>query len=72
VLERKRAALDAQIKALNSEFAAEELELESSIRQQVLSEEQLDLERNAMNRIRLGDFKVKDRVTPVKAVGDSE
>jgi circadian clock protein KaiC len=58
VLERKRSALDAQIKTLNLEFAAEEQELERSIRQQMLIEKQLGLERDAMNRIRLGDPKL--------------
>jgi circadian clock protein KaiC len=71
-LERKRATLDAQIKALNSQFAVEELELERSIRQQMLSEEQLNLERNAMNRIRLGESKITSLVTPAKAAGDSQ
>jgi circadian clock protein KaiC len=70
-LERKRSALDAQIKMLNMKFAAEEVELESSINQEMLSEKQLELERDVMNRLRLGDSRSTDRTITEKAVGDS-
>jgi circadian clock protein KaiC len=70
-LERKRSALDAQIKMLNMEFAAEEMELESSINQEMLSEKQLEQERDAMNRLRLGESRSTDRTTSANAVGDS-
>jgi circadian clock protein KaiC len=70
-LERKRSALDAQIKTLNMEFAAEEMELESSIRQQISSEKQLEMERDAMNRLRSGDSRLTDTTASVKAAGDS-
>ena len=53
-LERRRSALDAQIKALQLEFSGEELELERIIREQQSRESQLELEREAMNRARLG------------------
>jgi circadian clock protein KaiC len=71
-LERKRSALDAQIKSLNLEFAAEELELDTSIKQQLLSEKQLELEREEMNRMRLGDSSVNKPMKPAKALGDSQ
>ena len=60
-LERKRSALEAQIKVLKMDFAAEELELERIIRQQQSREKQLELERDAMNRIRVG--------TPEQTIG---
>lgn len=53
-LERKRRAVDAQVKALQVEFAAEEIELERAIQQQEAAENQINLERDAMNRIRIG------------------
>jgi circadian clock protein KaiC len=71
-LESKRSALDAQIKTLNLEFAAEELELERSIKQQMLSEKQLGLERDAMNRIRMGDSSRTTDMASAKAAGDSK
>ena len=71
-LERKRRALDAQIKSLNSEFAAEELELEGAIRQQQSSENQLVVEREQMNRIRLGDSTFKKPLKKAKALGDAK
>ena len=72
LLERKRGALDAQIKTLNLEFATEELELERSIKQLTLSEKQLGLERDAMTRIRLGDFRKNKGAASAKASGDSK
>ena len=54
-LERKRSALEAQIKALEMEFGAEELDLQGTIRQQEAREKQLELERDAANRIRSGE-----------------
>jgi len=71
-LERKRSALDAQIKSLNLEFAAEELELENSIKQELLSEKQLELERVEMNRVRLGDSSLGNSLEPARALGDSK
>lgn len=56
-LERKRSALDAQIKVLKMDFAAEELGLERIIHQEQTREKQLELERDAMNRMRLGESK---------------
>jgi len=53
-LERKRGALEAQIRALQVEFMAEELELERTIGQQRSRETQLQLERDAMTRLRSG------------------
>jgi circadian clock protein KaiC len=70
-LERKRCALDAQIKTLNMEFAAEELELETSIKQQMLSERQLEQERDTMNRLRMGDSRSMDQTASAKAAVDS-
>jgi circadian clock protein KaiC len=69
-LERKRSALDAQIKSLNLEFTAEELELEAAIRQQMLSQTQLELEREEMNRIRLGDSSLSMPRKSATATGD--
>jgi hypothetical protein len=54
------------------EFAAEELELERSIKQQMLSEKQLELERDAMNRIRLEDSKLTRVWQRQKPWGDSK
>ena len=54
-LERKRNALEAQIKVLKMDFAAEELELERTIRLDQLRENQLELERDTMSRIRAGN-----------------
>jgi hypothetical protein len=70
-LERKRSALEVQIKTLNMEFAAEEMELESSIKQQVSTEKQLELERDTMTRLRLGDSRLNDTPASAKAAGDS-
>jgi circadian clock protein KaiC len=53
-LGRKRSALEAQIRILKMDFAAEELELERIINQQQSREKQLEIERDAMNRIRIG------------------
>jgi circadian clock protein KaiC len=53
-LERKRSALEAQIKVLNMDFDAEKLALERIINQQQSRERQFALERAIMNRIRLG------------------
>jgi circadian clock protein KaiC len=54
-LERKRSALEAQIRVLQMEFGAEESELERVIGQQKLRQRQLEVERDAMNRIRSGE-----------------
>lgn len=66
-LDRKRSALEAQIKVLQMEFGAEELELERIIGQQRSRESQLQVEREAMNRIRSGDS--EDRIDPEIAAG---
>jgi circadian clock protein KaiC len=57
-LERKRCALEAQIKVLQTEFSAEELELERIISQQQSREHQLQLERDDMNRVRSGEARI--------------
>ena len=73
-LERKRSALEAQIKVLKMDFAAEELELERIIGQQQTREEQLQLERDAMNRLRTGTPEHSPRETThpalAKGAGD--
>jgi circadian clock protein KaiC len=71
-LERKRSALEAQIKVLKMDFAAEELELERTIRQQQSREKQLEMERDAMNRIRTGASEQKMESAIAKTAGDSE
>ena len=71
-LERKRSALDAQIKGLKLDFSAEELELERMIKQQQSREKQLDLERDAMNRIRSGAAEKKIDSASAKSAGDSK
>ncbi len=71
-LERKRSALDAQIKVLKLDFAAEELELERMIKQKQSREKQLDLERDAMNRIRSGAAVQKIDSASAKSAGDSK
>jgi circadian clock protein KaiC len=62
-LERKRSALEAQIKVLKMDFAAEELDLERTIKKQQSRELQLEEDRDAMNRIRRGE--------PEQAAGSS-
>jgi circadian clock protein KaiC len=58
-LERKRAALEAQIKVLKMDFSAEELELERIIKQRESREKELEVGRSAMNRIRSGNQESK-------------
>jgi circadian clock protein KaiC len=70
-LERKRSALEAQIKVLRTEFAAEELELERIVLRQQTREKQLELERDAMNRIRLGDAGKTLDSALAKSAGDA-
>jgi len=53
-LERKRKALEAQIMVLKAEFAGEEIELERAISEQQNRENQMELDRGAMSRLRLG------------------
>ena len=72
VLERKRSALDAQIKVLKMDFAAEELELERRIRQQQTREKQLDQERDAITRIRSGAAERTVDSAFAKSAGDSK
>jgi circadian clock protein KaiC len=71
-LERKRSALEAQIKALRMDFGAEELELERVINQQKLRENQFQLEREAMNRMRLGDSRQKIDLKTAAGAGDKK
>jgi circadian clock protein KaiC len=71
-LERKRSALDAQIKVLKMDFAAEELELERIIRMQQSRETQLELERDAMNRIRTGTPEQATDSALAKGAGDAK
>ncbi len=71
-LERKRSALEAQINVLKMDFAAEELELERIIHQEQSREKQLELERDAMNRIRLGESEQTMPVAAVTAAGDAK
>lgn len=70
-LNRKRSVLEAQIKALQMDFGAEELELERIINQQKTRENQLRLERDAMNRIRSGDSQLRIKLEAA-AAGDEE
>jgi circadian clock protein KaiC len=53
-LERKRSALEAQMKVMKLDFGAEELELERVIGEQRSREMQLQVEREAMDRFRRG------------------
>jgi circadian clock protein KaiC len=69
-LERKRNALEAQIKVLKMDFAAEELELERIISQQQSREKQLQLERDAMNRMRMGESDQTTDSAIAKSAGD--
>jgi circadian clock protein KaiC len=71
-LERKRSALDAQIKVLKMDFAAEELELERVIKLQQSRETQLELERDAMNRIRTGPPEQTTDSAMAKGAGDAK
>jgi circadian clock protein KaiC len=71
-LERKRSALDAQIKVMKMDFAAEELELERIIRMQQSRETQLELERDAMNRIRTGTPEQTTDSAMAKGAGDAK
>ena len=52
-LEQKRYALEAQIKALQAEFAAEELEVDRTVRIQQARAAQVEQEREAMTRSRM-------------------
>jgi circadian clock protein KaiC len=70
-LERKRGAVEAQIKVLKMDFAAEELELERIIAQQQSREKQLEQERDAMNRIRTGAPEQTTDSALVKGAGDA-
>ena len=69
-LERKRNTLEAQIKVMKMDFAAEELELERIIRQQQSREKQLQVERDAMNRIRMGESDQTTDSAIAKSAGD--
>ena len=71
-LERRRSALEAQIKVLKMDFAAEELELERIIHQEQSREKLLELERDAMNRIRLGESEQAIRLAAAKSAGDAK
>jgi circadian clock protein KaiC len=69
-LERRRNALEAQIQVMKMDFAAEEQELERIIRQQQSREEQLRLERDAMNRMRTGEPDQTTDSAIAKSAGD--
>ncbi len=71
-LDRKRAALEAQIKVMNMDFAAEELELERTIQEEQSREEQLELEQRAMNRIRMGSAQEPEDSASAAGVGDTK
>jgi circadian clock protein KaiC len=71
-LERKRSALEAQIKVLKMDFAAEELDLERTIRKQQSRELQLEEDRDAMNRIRRGESKQAAGSSFAMRVGDTK
>jgi circadian clock protein KaiC len=71
-LERKRSALEAQIKVLEMDFAAEALQLQRTIQQQNSRETELKLERNAMNRIRMGESDLATDSLPAKGVGGAK
>jgi len=71
-LERKRTALEAQMKVMRAEFGAEELELERIISQQQTREKQLEVERDAMNRMRLGGSENSTDSELAKAAGDAK
>src|SRR5580704_8034186 len=70
-LERKRSAPEAQIKVLKMDFSAEELDLERTIKQRMSHENQLEAERAAMNRIRLGESEQKADAAIAKGAGDA-
>jgi circadian clock protein KaiC len=70
-LERKRSALEAQMKVLKMDFDAEEQDLERMIRQQQDREKQLELEREDMNRIRLGTTETTTDSAIAKSAGGS-
>ena len=69
-LDRKRSALEAQIKVLQMDFSAEEQELARIIKRQQASEKQLELERDAMNRIRSGTPEPSTNSGFAKSAGD--
>ena len=69
-LDRKRSALEAQIKVLQMDFSAEEQELDKIIKQQQASEKQLELVRDAMNRIRSGTPQPTTDSAFAKSAGD--
>jgi len=71
-LERKRSALEAQIRVLQMEFGAEELELERAISRQKLRELQLEMERDAMNQIRSGRHESTEKKAVAGSAGDSK
>jgi circadian clock protein KaiC len=71
-LERKRSALEAQINVLKMDFAAEELQLERIIRQEQSREKQLELERDTMNRIRLGEPEQTIPLAAAMGAGDAK
>jgi circadian clock protein KaiC len=69
-LVRKRSALEAQIQALQMDFSAEEQELDRIIKRQQASEKQLEMERDAMNRIRSGTPEPTTDSAFAKSAGD--
>jgi circadian clock protein KaiC len=71
-LERKRTALDAQMNVLKMEFAAEEQELERILKQRQSLEKQLERERDAMNRMRMGALEQTVDSALAKGAGDAK
>ena len=71
-LEKKRNALEAQIRVLRMDFAAEELDLQRTISQQESRESQLARDRDAMNRIRLRESERAKGSSFAKRAGDAK
>ena len=70
-LERKRAALEAQIQVLKMDFSAEELELERIILQRQSREKQLEMEPRRHESNSFGEPGDEERVSPwQKSAGD--
>jgi circadian clock protein KaiC len=70
MLERKRAALEAQIKILKMDFAAEEMDLERVIREGHSREKQVEIERSAMSHLRQGKQESKRESFLAKSAGE--
>jgi len=71
-LERKRAALEAQVRVMKMDFSAEELELERIINEQRSREHQLQTEREAMNRLRMGEGDLAAESAVTARIGETK